>query len=155
MYIQVNKLSEQYPKWLFFIGLVTALGPISMDMYLPVFPKILTEFGASQSLVQCTVTAFLAGLASGQLICGPLSDRIGRKLPLCVGIFICTVPTCILSGNHEYYGGKIESVYKITPEILGVILLIGGFFSLFSVNQYKFKFGENACTAPIRRYYLK
>ncbi|MCK4120518.1 multidrug effflux MFS transporter [Ralstonia nicotianae] len=91
MHVRARLSGALYPRWLILVGLVTALGPISTDMYLPGFPAISAEFGASQSLVQYTVTAFLAGLAIGQLLYGPLSDRIGRKLPLCVGIVLYAV----------------------------------------------------------------
>ncbi len=67
------------------LGSVTALGPLSVDLYLPAFPAIAGEFGASQSAVQLTLTGCLAGLALGQLVAGPLSDRIGRRTPLLAG----------------------------------------------------------------------
>ncbi|MEB0138393.1 MULTISPECIES: multidrug effflux MFS transporter [unclassified Undibacterium] len=101
MYSQTKLISERYPKWLLLIGIATALGPISMDMYLPVLPKIMTEFDAPQNQVQYTILVFLAGLAIGQLLYGPLSDRIGRKLPLCFGIVIYTIASvgCAFSEN--------------------------------------------------------
>jgi len=101
MHARASQSGALYPRWMIFVGLVTALGPISTDMYLPGFPAISTEFGVSQSLVQYTVTAFLAGVAIGQLLYGPLSDRIGRKLPLCVGIAVYAVASvgCALADN--------------------------------------------------------
>lgn len=101
MHARASQVGALYPRWLIFVGLVTALGPISTDMYLPGFPAISTELGVSQSLVQYTVTAFLAGVAIGQLLYGPLSDWIGRKLPLCVGIVVYAVASvgCALAEN--------------------------------------------------------
>ena len=101
MHARASQVGALYPRWLIFVGLVTALGPISTDMYLPGFPAISTELGVPQSLVQYTVTAFLAGVAIGQLLYGPLSDRIGRKLPLCVGIVVYAVASvgCALAEN--------------------------------------------------------
>ncbi len=101
MHARASQVGTLYPSWLIFVGLVTALGPISTDMYLPGFPAISTDLGVSQSLVQYTVTAFLAGVAIGQLLYGPLSDRIGRKLPLCVGIVVYAVASvgCALAEN--------------------------------------------------------
>jgi DHA1 family bicyclomycin/chloramphenicol resistance-like MFS transporter len=64
------------------LGLVNAIGPLSIDMYLPAFPEIAGAFGTSASAVQLTLTACVAGLALGQLVIGPLSDRMGRRLPL-------------------------------------------------------------------------
>jgi MFS transporter, DHA1 family, multidrug resistance protein len=101
--VQVDHRSEHplYTKWLIFIRLVAALGPISTNMYLPGFPVISAELAASQSLVQYTVTAFLAGVSITQLLYGALSDRVGRKGPLCIGIALYIVASvgCGLAEN--------------------------------------------------------
>ncbi len=64
------------------LGAVNAIGPLSIDMYLPAFPDIAASLHASAAQVQLTLTACVAGLALGQLVVGPLSDRQGRRLPL-------------------------------------------------------------------------
>ena len=64
------------------LGAVNAIGPLSIDMYLPAFPDIAASLHASAAQVQLTLTACVAGLALGQLVVGPLSDRHGRRLPL-------------------------------------------------------------------------
>ena len=64
------------------LGAVNAIGPLSIDMYLPALPEIARELRASVSEVQLTLTACLLGLAFGQLLIGPLSDRFGRRVPL-------------------------------------------------------------------------
>lgn len=64
------------------LGALTALGPFTIDMYLPAFPAIETEFGVDPTVVQLTLTGTMVGFAAGQLIVGPLSDRVGRKVPL-------------------------------------------------------------------------
>jgi DHA1 family bicyclomycin/chloramphenicol resistance-like MFS transporter len=64
------------------LGAVNAIGPLSIDMYLPAFPEISRTLHAGASQVQLTLTACVAGLALGQLAIGPLSDRLGRRLPL-------------------------------------------------------------------------
>lgn len=68
------------------LGTLTAFGPLSLDMYLPAFPEMTTDLAATQAQVQLTLTTFLVGLALGQLITGPLSDRWGRRLPVLVGV---------------------------------------------------------------------
>lgn len=70
-------------------------------MYLPGFPLIEKEFSAKHSVVQHTLTAFLGGLAVGQLFYGPLSDRIGRKPPLYAGLFIYSLASlgCFFSNG--------------------------------------------------------
>jgi MFS transporter, DHA1 family, multidrug resistance protein len=64
------------------LGAVNAIGPLSIDMYLPAFPQIAKSLDASAAQVQLTLTACVAGLALGQLAVGPLSDRLGRRMPL-------------------------------------------------------------------------
>src|ERR1700712_207296 len=67
------------------LGGLTALGPFTIDAYLPAFPRIAADLGSSPGAIQLTLTAALAGLALGQLVVGPLSDRWGRRRPLLVG----------------------------------------------------------------------
>ncbi len=64
------------------LGALTALGPFTVDMYLPAFPAIETQFGVDAAMVQLTLTGTMVGFATGQLIVGPLSDKVGRKAPL-------------------------------------------------------------------------
>jgi MFS transporter, DHA1 family, multidrug resistance protein len=74
-----------------------AIGPLSIDMYLPAFPEIADEFGASASVVQLTLTACVTGLALGQLLIGPLSDRFGRRLPLVAALITYAVASVLCS----------------------------------------------------------
>lgn len=64
------------------LGALTALGPFTIDLYLPAFPVIEGEFGVSTAVIQLTLTATTLGFALGQLLVGPWSDRVGRRLPL-------------------------------------------------------------------------
>jgi DHA1 family bicyclomycin/chloramphenicol resistance-like MFS transporter len=70
------------------LGVMVALGPLTIDMYLPALPKIADDLAVSSSVVQLTLTGTLAGLALGQLIVGPLSDSLGRRRPLMAGIVL-------------------------------------------------------------------
>ncbi|MFK4805147.1 multidrug effflux MFS transporter [Microbacterium sp. ZW CA_36] len=83
--------------------LLTVFGPISMDLYLPALPALTAELDAATSVAQLTVTACLIGLAGGQLIAGPLSDRFGRRGILLVGIvaYIVTSVLCAISPTVE------------------------------------------------------
>jgi DHA1 family bicyclomycin/chloramphenicol resistance-like MFS transporter len=80
------------------LGWLSALAPLSIDLYLPGLPELTRDLDASASEGQLTLTACLGGLALGQLVAGPLSDRFGRRRPLLVGLavycaasFLCAV----------------------------------------------------------------
>lgn len=68
------------------LGTLTAIGPLSLDMYLPAFPAMTRDLGATQAQIQLSLTTCLIGLALGQLVTGPLSDRWGRRRPVLVGV---------------------------------------------------------------------
>lgn len=70
------------------LGLLVALGPLTIDMYLPALPRIADELSVSSSVAQLTLTGTLVGLAIGQLVIGPLSDSLGRRKPLMAGIVV-------------------------------------------------------------------
>ena len=64
------------------LGALTALGPFTVDLYLPAFPVLQDELGVSAAAVQLTLTGTMVGFGFGQLIVGPWSDKVGRRLPL-------------------------------------------------------------------------
>ncbi|GIF13271.1 Bcr/CflA family drug resistance efflux transporter [Actinoplanes teichomyceticus] len=68
------------------LGLITAIGPLSLDMYLPALPEIAGDLRVPAGQVQLSLTACLIGLALGQFVFGPLSDRWGRRRPVLVGV---------------------------------------------------------------------
>jgi DHA1 family bicyclomycin/chloramphenicol resistance-like MFS transporter len=68
------------------LGSIVAIGPLSIDTYLPAFPAMADALETSASSIQLTLTACLAGLALGQLVAGSLSDRLGRRRPILVGL---------------------------------------------------------------------
>src|SRR5215210_449396 len=67
------------------LGAFVALGPLTIDMYLPALPTIREELATTSATVQLTLTGTLVGLALGQLVVGPLSDALGRRRPLLAG----------------------------------------------------------------------
>ncbi len=77
------------------LGSVNAIGPLSIDMYLPAFPEIARSLETSASSVQLTLTACVAGLALGQLLIGPLSDRYGRRAPLITAMSVYAVASVL------------------------------------------------------------
>jgi len=95
---------SRVPAWLGSLLMVlTVFGPISMDLYLPALPALTGELGATTSMAQLTVTACLIGLAGGQLIAGPLSDRFGRRRPLLIGVtaYVIVSALCAVSPSIE------------------------------------------------------
>jgi DHA1 family bicyclomycin/chloramphenicol resistance-like MFS transporter len=67
------------------LGALTAFSPLAIDMYLPAFPQIERDLAAPAGTLPLTLSLFLAGLALGQLVCGPIADRVGRRRPLLAG----------------------------------------------------------------------
>ncbi|MFC0674363.1 multidrug effflux MFS transporter [Brachybacterium hainanense] len=82
---------------------LSAIGPLATDMYIPAFPAVAEDLGASASRLQLTITAFFVGTASGQIVAGPLSDRLGRRGPLLLGIVLCLLASigCALAPSAE------------------------------------------------------
>lgn len=77
------------------LGAISAIGPLSIDMYLPALPELGAHFGAGAALAQLSLTFFLLGLASGQLVAGPLSDVYGRRTPLLIGMIVYAVSSLL------------------------------------------------------------
>ncbi|MFJ8049975.1 multidrug effflux MFS transporter [Streptomyces luteogriseus] len=87
----------------FLLGSLTAMPPLAMDMYLPSLPEVTRSLHAPAATVQLTLTACLAGMALGQLVVGPMSDRWGRRRPLLAGLAVFVVATvlCALAPTVE------------------------------------------------------
>lgn len=85
------------------LGGLTATPPLAMDMYLPALPEVTDSLHAPATTVQLTLTACLAGMALGQLLIGPMSDRFGRRRPLLLGLAVYIVATalCALAPTIE------------------------------------------------------
>lgn len=88
------------------LGALVALGPLTIDMYLPALPNIADELSVTSSVAQLTLTGTLAGLALGQLIVGPLSDSVGRRRPLMVGIVLHMIASllCVVAPSITVLG---------------------------------------------------
>ncbi|OUC98109.1 multidrug effflux MFS transporter [Streptomyces swartbergensis] len=87
----------------FLLGALTAVPPLAMDMYLPALPEVTRALHAPAATVQLTLTTCLAGMALGQLVVGPMSDRWGRRRPLLAGLAVFVVATvlCALAPTVE------------------------------------------------------
>ncbi|QPE06099.1 multidrug effflux MFS transporter [Microbacterium schleiferi] len=68
--------------YIILLGALTALGPFTIDLYLPAFPVLEADFQTTSAAIQLTLTGTMIGFAVGQLVVGPLSDKVGRRMPL-------------------------------------------------------------------------
>lgn len=136
------------------LGSLTAMGALSIDMYLPSLPAMAADLRASSAQAQSTVAAFLAGMAIGQMLYGPASDRFGRKPPLILGsvIFVATSALCALAASAplligarflQAFGACSGSViaraivrdrfgHTDTARILSLMMLIMGLAPIFA-----------------------
>ena len=89
----------RYVQQVLILGSLSAFGPLSIDMYLPSLPSLSRDLGASASAAQLTLSACVLGLALGQVIAGPLSDMLGRRRPLLVGLvaYILASLFCVIA----------------------------------------------------------
>src|SRR5215217_3533274 len=79
---------KKYLTLILILGTLTALGPFSIDMYLPGFPAIAKDLRTTVAEVSLSLSSFFIGISAGQLLYGPLLDRFGRKKPLYVGLVV-------------------------------------------------------------------
>jgi DHA1 family bicyclomycin/chloramphenicol resistance-like MFS transporter len=116
------------------LSLLTVFGPISMDLYLPVLPALTDELRSATSTAQLTITACLLGLAAGQLVAGPLSDRFGRRRPLLIGVvaYVAVSLLCAASPTVEtlvaarFVQGLAGGVGVVIAQAAGRDLYSGG-----------------------------
>lgn len=87
------------------LALLSGLAPFAIDMYLPAFPQIMVELDTSAAGVQLSLTAFLIGAGLGQLLFGPLSDRVGRRKPLVAGmsLYLIASAATALAPTIEFF----------------------------------------------------
>jgi DHA1 family bicyclomycin/chloramphenicol resistance-like MFS transporter len=95
------------------LGGLSTFGPLSLDLYLPALPRLTADLGATEALGQASMSVCMIGLAVGQLLVGPFSDRIGRRRPLLVGVALYAVTSLLCA-------------FAPTIEALLVLRLIGG-----------------------------
>ena len=88
------QMTKRTRLWLtVFLGVMSAMAPLSTDMYLPALPTVQLDLGISASLAQLTLTMTIIGMALGQIFTGPVSDRYGRRGPLFIGMLLFAVAT--------------------------------------------------------------
>jgi MFS transporter, DHA1 family, multidrug resistance protein len=91
----VNESRASRTRYVIILGALTALGPLSIDAYLPGLPQLTSNFNTTASTTQLTITACLIGLGIGQLVGGSLSDQYGRRKPLLIGLGLYLISTLL------------------------------------------------------------
>lgn len=81
-------VGRKYVQLVLVLGALSAIGPLTIDTYLPALPELSRQLGATDAQAQATITGLLIGLGFGQLIIGPLSDAVGRRKPLLAGLVL-------------------------------------------------------------------
>jgi DHA1 family bicyclomycin/chloramphenicol resistance-like MFS transporter len=84
--VATSPTGRSYIRFVLVLGALIAIGPLTIDTYLPALPSITRDLAASESAVQGTLTGILLGMGLGQLLVGPLADAIGRRRPLIAGL---------------------------------------------------------------------
>lgn len=96
-----TQLGRQFPSWLILMGLLTALGPLAIDLYLPAFPMIAADLKSSEANVERTLASYLLGMALAQLFYGPISDRFGRKPPWIFGLTLFSIASVVVAFSQD------------------------------------------------------
>jgi DHA1 family bicyclomycin/chloramphenicol resistance-like MFS transporter len=104
--LSVHVVPRPTARLVLLLGVLVALGPFTIDMYLPALPVIAPDLGSTPAAVQLTLTGTLAGVAAGQLVIGPLSDALGRRRPLVAGVAVHVVASllCVLAPSVAVLG---------------------------------------------------
>ncbi|WP_201533658.1 multidrug effflux MFS transporter [Psychrobacter immobilis] len=89
--------------WIMMLGLIVAVGPLSIDMYLPALPSMADDFGVSTAFMANSVPAYFLGLVFGQLFYGPFSDRVGRVKPLYIGMTLYVIASIVCATTDNEY----------------------------------------------------
>lgn len=94
---------KRYITLILILGTLTALGPFSIDMYLPGFPAIAKDLSTTVAEVSLSLSSFFIGISAGQLLYGPLMDRFGRKRPLYIGLtgYLFASVACAFASSIE------------------------------------------------------
>lgn len=111
---------------LFLLAAITAAGPLTIDLYLPAYPTLAAEFGVDETRIQLTLTACVFGLALGQLVIGPIADRLGRRIPVLVGLLawaasslaIAFAPTLGLLTAGRFVQGFVVAAGMVTARAI-------------------------------------
>lgn len=117
------------------LGILAAIGPFTIDMYLPAFGRIAEALGTDESRVAFTLTSYFFGIAIGQLIYGPVVDKYGRKKPLLFGLFLYAVSAvgCALSSSIEMM--IVMRLFQALGGCVGMVASVSIISDVYQVDQ--------------------
>ena len=112
-----------YPTvWIMILGLIIAIGPLSIDMYLPALPSMAQDFGVATAFMSNSVPAYFVGLVVGQLFYGPISDRIGRIKPLYVGMVLYVIASVMCATTTNEYVLFVSRTLQALGACVGTVV---------------------------------
>lgn len=104
------------------LGLLTAFGPLSIDMYLPALPQIASDFNVPLASIQLSLASFLVGVAIGQIFYGPITDRWGRKKPLYVGLITYAIASFLCASTFDAHGLIVYRFLQALGACAGMVI---------------------------------
>jgi DHA1 family bicyclomycin/chloramphenicol resistance-like MFS transporter len=120
---------------IFVLGLLSAIGPFSIDMYLPAFPEIASHLNSTVAHVSLSLSSFFIGISAGQFLYGPLLDRYGRKKPLYVGLFIYLIASVGCAFASSVNGLIALRLVQALGACVGMVASRAMVRDLFHVNE--------------------
>ena len=108
--------------WIMMLGLIVAVGPLSIDMYLPALPSMADDFGVSTAFMANSVPAYFVGLVFGQLFYGPFSDRVGRVKPLYIGMTLYVIASIVCATTDNEYVLFIGRTFQALGACVGAVV---------------------------------
>lgn len=121
--------------WIVILALLTALGPLSIDMYLPALPVMAADLSVKTALVTNSLPAYFFGLALGQLVYGPLSDRVGRKIPLYFGLSLFVVASLACAFADSISMLLVARFFQALGGCVGVVIARAAIRDRLSVSD--------------------
>ncbi|GAB3157112.1 multidrug effflux MFS transporter [Amycolatopsis stemonae] len=119
-------------KFVLVLGGLTAFGPLSIDMYLPALPRMAEDLRAADATVQLTLSAFIVGLALGQLVIGPLSDSLGRRRPLLAGLVLYVAGSVLCAVSPDAWLLVAARLVQSVGAAAGIVIARATVRDLFS-----------------------
>ncbi|WP_353142868.1 multidrug effflux MFS transporter [Acinetobacter pragensis] len=130
-----KKTNSYQTSWILLLALLTAIAPLSTDMYLPALPQMATDYAVSTILISNSLPAYFLGLALGQLIYGPVSDRIGRKVPLIFGLSLHVIASVLCIYVSDLNDLLFVRVLQALGSCVGLVLARAAIRDVLETNQ--------------------